>query len=295
MIRILKRALTLFFIGLLLNAFPNHFDYSTLRIFGVLQRIAICYFVVALLYLTTPIQVQAILGVALLIIYWLIMTLIPVPHHGIHNLSPEGNLAAYLDQLLLSQQHLYASTYDPEGFLSTFPSLVTGLMGNVTAFWLLSSRTKQRKMLGISLAGGAAVLLGWFWGLTFPINKTLWSSSYVLWTGGIGLILFATFYWLIEIKGWKKGLQPFTIFGNNSLTAYVLHVLFLKIQAMIHIPDQTGKLITVKFYLTQSLFTFGTVSLKVSSLIYAVSYMFFWLAILALIYPRPALKEFGSA
>ena len=202
--KIIKRTIFLFFIGLLLNAISLHVDWSTLRVLGVLQRIAICYFFTSILYLTTRLRTQAIIILLLLIGYWLALTLIPVPGYGTHQLTNDGNLAAYVDRLFISSGHLYGHTYDPEGLFSTLPAIATALLGNLLGAWLLSVDRPSKKLIVMVLAGVVMALTGWCWGFVFPINKTLWTSPYVLWTGGLAILTFALCYWLIEIKQWKK-------------------------------------------------------------------------------------------
>ncbi|WED44444.1 acyltransferase family protein [Legionella cardiaca] len=275
--KILRRTFIIFLLGLFLNAFPYHFDFETLRFFGVLQRIAICYLVCALLFLTTRITTQFIILITLLVGYWLLMTFIPVPGYGTNNLTPQGNLAAYVDRLIFSSAHLYGKFYDPEGLLSTLPAIATGLIGNLAGFWLISRRKPSVQITGMVIAGVLCSIAGILWGLWFPINKSLWTSSYVLWTGGLALLILGFCYWLIDIKGWKKWSKPFEIFGVNALTAYFLHVFFIKIQIMVVIPP--GNL---RSYLTEHLF--GWASSVNASLLYALSYTLFWLLILTVLY-----------
>ncbi|MEO8402770.1 MAG: heparan-alpha-glucosaminide N-acetyltransferase domain-containing protein [Gammaproteobacteria bacterium] len=281
--RVTKRAITIFLIGLFLNAFPYHFHLDTIRVYGVLQRIAICYFIASLLFLKTPVKTQAIIFIVLLIVYWLMIKFIYVPNYGIGNLTLEGNLAGYIDRLLFSSEHLYEKVFDPEGVLSTIPAVATTLLGNLTGTWLLTKRKSLVKLQGMTIIGIIALLLGWFWGLFFPINKNLWSSSYVLWTGGLALILLAVCYWLIEIKQWKKWSKPFEIFGLNAIAAYFLHIFFLKIQAMIHISRVDGSMGNLRFYITEHLFGWTT-HLKAASLMYAFLYLLFWLLVLGILY-----------
>lgn len=284
LMKILKRSLIIFLIGLFLNAFPYHFNFFTIRVYGVLQRIAICYFFGALLYLTTSIRIQFIIMIGLLIGYWLMMTKIPVPNYGINNLSQDGNLAAYIDRAIFSSQHLYWKTFDPEGLLSTIPAIATALLGNITGYWLLTTYSKEIKFYAMSGSGILALLLGWTWGLYFPINKSLWTSSYVLWTGGFALILLSLCYWLIEIKNRRKYLKIFEIFGLNAITAYFLHLFFLKIQAIIHIPRIDGTPGNLRTYLTEHLF--GWTSIQNATLMYALCYMILWLIVLIILYRK---------
>ncbi|WP_045105908.1 acyltransferase family protein [Legionella hackeliae] len=275
--KIIRRSLIIFFLGLLLNAFPYHFDLATLRVYGVLQRIAICYFVCALLFLTTRITTQIILFTLILVGYWLLMTLIPVKGYGPGNLTPEGNLAAALDRMFFSAPHLYGKVFDPEGLLSTLPAIATGILGNLVGYWLVSTRNAAQKCTGLLIAGILSVIVGWIWGLWFPINKALWTSSYVLFTGGLALFTLGLCYWLIDIKHWKTWSKPFEIFGVNALAAYILHVFFLKVQFMIKIPP--GNL---RAFITGQLF--GWASLQNAALLYALSYTLFWLLIMTLLY-----------
>ena len=213
--------------------------------------------------------------ISLLILYCLIISLFsPQPY------TQDNNFAAYVDRLCFSAYHLYSKTSDPEGVLSTLPAIATALMGNLTAIWLLSPRTKQYHCKGLLLFGFFALATGWLWGLWFPINKSLWTSSYVLWTGGWALLVLAGCYWLIEIKDWKKWSKCFEIFGVNALLAYVLHVFFLKVQFMISIVPGEN----LKSYLTNTLF--GWASPINASLLYALSYTLLWLGILAILYRK---------
>lgn len=281
-LKISKRTVILILIGLFLNAFPYHFHFASIRYYGVLQRIAICYFAASILFLTTKMRTQIVIMFILLIGYYLIMTLVPVPHFGVNNLSEEGNLAGYIDRLIFSSSHLYEKIFDPEGVLSTFPAIATTLLGSLTGYWLISRNTQQKKLAGMTVAGLIAMLSGWIWGLFFPINKALWSSSFVLWTGGVGLLLLAFCYWLIEIKHWKKWSIPLEIFGLNAIAAYFLHIFFLKIQAMIHIAKADGSVVNLRIFITEH--AFGWTSSHNASLLYAISYVVFWLLILGVLY-----------
>ncbi len=272
--KILIRTVVLFSVGLFLNAFPHHFDFGTLRVFGVLQRIAICYFIAATLFLTTRISTQALIMLGLMIGYWLLMTRLS----GVYDLSPKGNYAAFIDRHLFSSAHLYGKVFDPEGLLSTLPAISTALLGNLTGAWLNSSHSQNKKVMHLTLAGFFAVVAGWLWGLWFPINKALWTSSYVLFAGGFSVLILALCYWLIEVKSLKKWSRPFEIFGLNAMLAYVLHVIFLKIQAAISIPGPTGKTSNLRVFITEHLF--GWASLENASLFYAGCYTILWLLII---------------
>ncbi len=277
-IKILNRSLILFLIGLFLNAFPHHFDLATIRVYGVLQRIAICYFVAAMLVLTTRVSTQALITMGLMIGYWLIMTYMPVPGYGLHQLTPEGNFAAYVDRAIFSSHHLYGKTFDPEGLLSTIPAIATALIGCLTGAWLLSTYSYLQKAAGMVIVGIFAMIMGELWGQWFPINKSLWTSSYVAWAGGLALLVLALCYWLIEMKKLVKWSKPLEVFGMNAMLAFFLHVLFLKIQATIPMPLADGSSGNLRLYITEHLF--GWASLQNASLLYACSYAILWLLII---------------
>jgi predicted acyltransferase len=193
-------------------------------------------------------------------------------------LTPTGNLVGYLDRLLVSPARLYTPLFDPEGLLSTLPAIATALIGNVIAEFLLVS-CASKKQLHILIAAGLILLsLGGIYSFFCPINKSLWSSSFVLWTGGLALVGFASCFALIEIAQWRAWTKPFQLFGKNAFLVYVLHVVFLKIQAIILIQNQAGELTNLRLYLTNALF--GSLSAESASFSYALSYILFWFCIL---------------
>src|SRR6267143_3948596 len=218
--RVLRRAAVIFALGLVLNGLPA-FDWTTLRIAGVLQRIAVCYLVAAVLFLATSWRTQAIVTAALLLGYWGAMTLVPVPGFGRGDLGPEGNVAAWLDRALLGP-HIWrgARVYDPEGILSTVPAVATTLLGVLAERWVRGARPARTIAGGLGLAGLIGVVLGAAWGLWFPLNKSLWTSSYAVLTAGLALLVFAACYWAIEIRGWRRWATPFAVLGVNALALY---------------------------------------------------------------------------
>ena len=236
--RILRRTAILFALGLLINGFPN-FDLADLRIMGVLQRIAIAYLLasIAVLHLSRR-DLWIVCGV-LLLGYWAAMQWVPVSGFGAGDLSPEGNLAAYLDRLMLTSDHLYrGGPFDPEGPASTLPAVVTVLFGHFAGTWLRSRQFQTSTSLRLAGAGVACVLVGAVWGLAFPINKQLWTSSYVVFTAGWALLLLAACFQAVEVRGWKKLSLPFEIFGLNAIFVYVGSVVLAKILA--HASVETG-------------------------------------------------------
>jgi predicted acyltransferase len=223
-IHIIKRAIIIFVIGMLFRLIP-HFDFYNMRIPGVLPRIAVVYLVISLLYLKTGPKTRIWLCFSFLIGYYLLMTLVPVPGIGPANLEPETNLGAWLDRTILTEHHLWAHarTWDPEGILSTLPAFSTGLLGIMAGDWIRrKDRQDAEKVAWMFVFGFLSVLLGLVWDSFFPINKSLWTSSFVLYTAGVACMGLATSYWLIDVQGYKKFTPPFVAFGRNAITAYVL-------------------------------------------------------------------------
>ena len=246
----LRRAVVLFLLGLLVNSFP-HFNPHTLRIYGVLPRIAICYFVVSSLYLISPDwRNKVALAIVALVGYWALMRFVPVPGYGVptHNiplLDSDRNLTAWLDRQLFSPPHLYEQTRDPEGLLSTVPALATTLLGLLTGEWLRTSHTLAEKARGIAIAGLSGVLLGGLWNFSFPINKKLWTSSFVLFAAGWSLLLLAAFIWIVDLRSGKarspgtarlpRSFTALLVFGTNAITAYVFSELLASAIGNIHL------------------------------------------------------------
>ncbi|RAJ79143.1 putative acyltransferase [Chitinophaga dinghuensis] len=235
----LRRAAILILIGLLLRIMFK-WDFATLRFPGVLQRIGLVFGVIAILYIKTGKRtIQWVFG-SLLIIYCLLMTVVPVPGTGVPSLEPEANLGAWLDRLIFTPSHLWAQskTWDPEGLLSTMPAVSTGLFGVMVGSWL---RRKDKddavKVSWMFVYGFIAVILALIWDPFFPINKSLWTSSFVLYTGGLGTMALAMSYWLIDVQQRNKYLTPFVAFGRNAITAYVLSALVPKFMSMIPIGE----------------------------------------------------------
>jgi predicted acyltransferase len=245
-----RRTVILYLLGLVVNSFP-FFNLHTMRFYGVLPRIAICYFVVATLYLISPgWKDKVALVVAALIGYWLLMRFVPVPGYGLPGrdvpfLDHDGNLVAWLDRQIFSASHLYEGTRDPEGLLSTIPALGTALLGLLTGLWLRTSRTLGEKARGIAIAGISGVVLGGLWNIWFPLNKKLWTSSFVLFAAGLSLLLLALSIWMVDIRGQRdpdpdparrsRQFMPLLVFGVNAIAAYVLSELLPGIFEHIHV------------------------------------------------------------
>ncbi len=245
------RGVLLFALGMLINGFPNHYRLETWRVYGVLQRIAICYVGAAILELWFSWRSQLLIVCACLVGYWILMRFVPVPgfgvpNHGIPLLDPDRNWVAWLDRKILSG-HLYEGTRDPEGLLSTVPALATCLAGVLTGKWLRSRRDEVEKLRGMLAVGISATLAGEIFNIWFPINKKLWTSSYVVFTAGLALILFAVSYWIIDMKGRKTWSKVFLIFGTNSIAAYVFSELLASTLDYIKVRTSSGDFVSPRF------------------------------------------------
>lgn len=217
----LKRSAIIFALGIFLYAYPK-FDWHTARIPGVLQRIAVVYLMASILVLFTGRVVRMIVTAALLIGYWLLMKYVSVPGYGPGVLTMDGNLVGYIDRSLIYNHLWIAHRFDPEGILSTIPSIATCLLGFFTGEWMRSEHTPLRKVRGLLIGAAVGLIAGELWNIWFPINKMIWTSSYVLFTGGFALLVFAVCYWTIDVRGWKAWVVPFLIFGLNPIAIYFL-------------------------------------------------------------------------
>jgi len=293
-----RRAVTIFVVAMLINLVP-FFRFTHLRLYGVLPRIAACYLIAGLICLTTQ-KAKNLLAItaALLVSYWLIMRFIPVPGFGIptHDiplLDPDRNLAAWLDrgvmgflQRTIHTGRLYEITRDPEGLLSTIPAIGTTLLGSVAALWLRRtggkspSITRAQCALGLLLSGLLGIGSGLVWDVWFPINKKLWTSSYVLFAAGCALVGLAVCYWLIDMQRFNETkvgkwlTWPWLVFGSNAIIAYVMAAVFEKTFFLIHMAGTTpdGKPLTLWSWIYWHLFASGG-STKNTSVAFALSYV----------------------
>ena len=279
-LKIFRRALIIFALGLFLNAFP-HFNLSELRIPGVLQRIAVCYLIASVLFLTTSIRTQILISLALLVIYCLLMTNLAAPGFAAGDLTKEGSLASFIDRVVFGK-HVWAQAkvYDPEGILSTVPAIVTTLFGVLAGTWLRSERSQHEKAAGLFFAGMCCVVIGWAWNPFFPINKALWTSSYVFFTGGMALQLLGFCYWLIDIKGYRRWALPFVVFGVNAIALYVGSGIMADLLGVIKVGP-----VDLKTWIYSSLFL-SWLSPVNASLAFAVSFVLFWLGVMWILYWR---------
>lgn len=285
-LQVVRRTVILFALGLFLSAFP-YFNLSTLRIMGVLQRIALCYFFSSAIFLAFNNRKQVSMAVFLPLFYWALMTLVPVPGYGAGVLGKDGNLAAYLDRLILGTGHLYGPTrtWDPEGLLSTIPAIATTLIGVLAGEHLRSGRSQLDKAANLLFFGSLLTTIGVFWDFWFPINKNLWTGSYVAFTGGIALILLAAFYYVIGAKGHVTWTKPFIILGMNAILVYFLSEIVNLAVTSANVTLADGTSISLKTFVYQNYFASWAGPLN-GSLIYAFSYLLLWVGIMAVLYKR---------
>jgi predicted acyltransferase len=223
----LRRAALIFLLGLLLNGFP-YYNLETLRIPGVLQRIAVCYLVGAALFLYLTWRGLAAAIVVLCTLYWVLMTLFPVPGYGPGVLEPIGNFAQWVDQSVLAG-HMYSRTkvWDPEGIVSTLPAIANVLLGALTGMLLRKQDLAPAERTSwILVSGGTLAFLGAFLDHFLPINKQIWTPSYAVFTSGLAALSFGTFYWLIDVQGIRRWSGWLTIYGMNAIALYTLSGLF---------------------------------------------------------------------
>lgn len=286
LLQIFRRSVILFVLGLLMYGFP-FYDLSTQRIPGVLQRIAVCYFFASLIFLKTNIKTVIYISAAILFIYWGLMTLIPVPDVGYANLEPSTNLGAWLDRTILGINHLWSGskTWDPEGILSTLPAISTTLFGVLTGVWLKSENDEKTKTVWMFVFGNFALVLGVIWDIWFPINKGIWTSSYVLFTGGMALQFLGMCYWLIDVKNYKWWTKPFVVYGLNAITVFFLSGIVGRLLILIKVTNSAGEAVALKTYLYNLLFT-GWLSPINASLAWAILNILFWLGILWIMYSK---------
>jgi len=260
---------------LFLNGFP-YFHLATWRVAGVLQRIAIVYLVAALITLYAKTRGIALWICGLLIGYWVAMRFIPVPGLGMPGsdmpvLDPNANLAWYLDKHFLPGA-MYEKTRDPEGILSTFPAIATALLGVLTGEWLGKSMTAAKKVGAMLGCGAALIVVGQLWGVWFPINKKLWTSSFVLFTAGCALVCLAICYWITDVKqhrgAWTK---PFVIFGTNAIAAYALAEMVSSLLFSLRVP-LGRRVVTLQDYIYRGMFG-GIAPRELGSLLYALAFV----------------------
>lgn len=303
--QILRRGSLIFLFGLVLAAFP-YFTWTDipgnlspsfldrvvyrvehLRILGVLQRIGLAYLCGALLTFRTNWKQQLAIIAVLLFGYWALMTLVPVPDTGVAGRfvldKPDQLLSAWLDRTVLGLNHLWsgAKTWDPEGLLSTMPAIGTMMLGTFAGRWIgETERPLNERLAGLFAVGALTMMFGMIWNWGFPINKSIWTSSYVLFTAGMGAIALATCMWIIDVKGWRRWTFPFVVYGMNPMLAFLGSGLMARITSTIWQVDAgNGTRISAQGLLYQQIFA-PLLPPRDASLLYALCFVTLWFVIL---------------
>lgn len=281
MVKTTRRSLLIVLAGLALHSFPwIGYDYAHWRFPGVLQRIGVAYFFAATIYLFSSVRARVIWLAVLLLGYWALQTLVPVPGGFTGALRPGMDLGAYIDRLVFGTAHLWreAETWDPEGLLSTIPAIGTALLGSLAGTWIRSARADLEKVAGLFVVGTAGIIAGAMWGWVFPINKSLWTSSYVMFTGGMACHMLAICYYLIDIKGYRRWSVPFVMFGMNAIAAFFLSSAFARVLNLIKLQD-AGQQVALKTYVFRHFYLSWAQPIN-ASLAFAITYVLLWLAIM---------------
>jgi predicted acyltransferase len=275
----LKRAVIIFAVGLFLNAYP-HFDVHTARFTGVLGRIAVVYLISAAIALYCGRTVRWIITAALLLGYWALMMLYPVPGCGAGVLTMDCSLAGYVDRAVMYNHLWVAHRFDPEGFVSTIPAIATCLLGVSLGEWM-RGKSGERLIRGLLIGAVFGLGLGKVWNIWFPINKNLWTSSYVLFTAGFACAVLALCYWAVDVRGWKKWSRPFVWYGVNPLGIYFLASFVAILSVRHHIGGHTPKDI-----LYNGLYAHFTTSPYFNSMLYGVTYVLVFLLVAWVMYRK---------
>lgn len=262
--KVIKRSAIIFALGIILNLISYRFQ--EFRVPGVLQRIALVYFAVGLLFLYFKSRAIYIIGTVLLLAYWILMVYIPIPGATTASLDPEMNWSNYIDSILIPFKQ-YGGTWDPEGILSTIPAICSAILGIRIGEIILQNQDKNDAVKKIAIEGLIIVILGSIWAFNFPINKNLWTSSYVLVTAGFAYLIMGLFIYLIDIKNKQKWASSGFAFGANAISAYILHYLLIIPLSWISIYGKS-----IQEWFMQLLPQLG-LSLKLASLIWAVLFI----------------------
>jgi predicted acyltransferase len=279
-----RRGLIIFGIGLTMNLLSLIlFHREHLRIPGVLQRIGVVYLVASAIYLLLPRRGVFATAIVLLLGYWALMTLVPVPGYGTGRLDVEGNLAAYVDRAVLGA-HTWKPGWDPEGPLSTIPAVATALLGALAGEWLIAARAKHR-ITGLAAGGIVVLAIGALWGQVFPINKNLWTSSYSVFMSGLAAVLLALCLWIVDVKGWKGWARPFEWLGRNAIAAFVASTLVTVLMLAVKLRGPDGKLRSLYATIYRTAFD-RFADPRLGSLLFSLTYLAIWVAVCGLAYRK---------
>lgn len=264
--KIVWRALKIYAVGMFLNLMPD-FDFHTIRWTGTLQRIAVVFLICSVIYLNTNWRQQVWLAGLLLLGYWLVLTLVPTPGVGRVMLEPGVNIVAWVDSRYLPGR-MWRGTWDPESILTTVTSVVSCLTGMLAGVLMRNERVTPNEKANWLMTGGAfAAMLGYFWGLVFPVNENLWTSSFVLVTSGFAAILFGAFYFLVDIRGLRRGTKPGMIFGANAIFIYF----FADVWALLFYEWKPGGVSLNDRFVSG--FAHAGISAELASLLYALGFL----------------------
>lgn len=275
------------FAMLLIFAYSQIEAFQDVRIPGVLQRIGIVYLFISILYLKTNLKIQLLVAASILLGYWILMAFVPVPGFGAANFEKGTNLTGWLDNLVL-KGHLwsYSKTWDPEGILSTFPAIATGIFGMFIGQVINLKIPKNEIIQKTAIIGITLLITGLLWSIVFPINKSLWTSSYVLYTAGIATICLTILYWIIDVLNYKKWIKLFLIWGVNPMIVFFFSGIIPRILSTIKIENP--EIATEKINLQTYIYNHNIVPLFSNpldaSLTYALVYAVFWSVILWIFY-----------
>lgn len=288
-----KRAAILFGLGLFLSLYPKIFTdpitaLSNVRIPGVLQRIALVFLFSSIIFLKhTEKNIMRIAG-GILILYWIIMTFIPVPGTAYPNLDKETNMGAWIDRSVLTEAHLWKSarTWDPEGILSTLPAIASGLIGVLVGAFLRRKELEDSYKISWLFCTGLMLYIGGMvWALQFPLNKSLWTSSFVLYTGGLATMILAFCYWIIDVNKYSGYTLPFVVYGKNAITVFFLSGLLPRTMNMVKVSNADGTEAGLQSWLYNNFFSahFSPIN---ASLAWAIAQICFWFVILYFMYRK---------
>jgi predicted acyltransferase len=313
--QIIRRGLLIFLFGFLVNGFPfftwGHVDGIAdptfvqrvvdrlyhWRIMGVLQRIGLAYLFAALLTQGRSLKRQIITVCALLFGYWGLMTLLPVPDSGVMgyltlNDAPK-TMAAWWDRYLLDWtrfglgNHTWVNslTWDPEGIFSTIPAIGTAMLGNLAGQWIGTKRQLVDRLNGLFAVGALGMMAGLVWNWVFPINKSIWTSSYVVFSAGMACVSLATIMWIVDVQGWKRWTKPFVIYGMNPMVAFVGSGVMARCIYSIFTVNYHGQTIPLETGIYQALFASWLDPVN-ASLAFAITFVLFWFGILYALYRK---------
>ena len=285
-LKALKRSITIYMIYVAIH-FLFTFNFHHFRILGVLPRIAIVFFISVIIYVKANFKQWLWIFSIILIVYCLLMTVVPVPGYGYAILEPGKNLAAWLDNIILTPNHMWSGTktWDPEGILSTLPAVGTCLFGMMVGTTLKrTDKTEAEKVAWLLSFATFSVMAALIWNNWFPINKALWTSSFVLYTGGLATAGLTISYWLIDVQQRKKYITPFVAYGTNAITAYVAADIVLAVLGWIHVSLH-GKTVNLQEYLYQTIFVPNSSPIN-ASLVGAITYVLILLVPMLILYKK---------